>query len=167
MKSGSLKRVAGALSEQSRFQLEEETLGNRFFLCPFYSRCLLWWRWFQSQRSFSSLLLLKASSYGCSRDFLVTTGWAKARRTELNLAVFPLLCKLFCALVFLPESCRSPYLEAKSLGRLQATSSGAFLELPVLRYAKSGMMVFRVFALAAPSYSGWRGVKRCLAGDCC
>lgn len=35
MKSGSLNRDTGALSEQRRFQLEEESIGNRFFSAPF------------------------------------------------------------------------------------------------------------------------------------
>ncbi|NWU57571.1 AGRB1 protein, partial [Dromas ardeola] len=41
-------------------------------------------------------------------------------------------------------SCKSPCLDAKSPRRLQATSSGTFLELPALCYAKSSDMVFRV-----------------------
>lgn len=47
------------------------------------------------------LLLLKTSSRGCARDFLMATGWAKARSSEPNLADFPLPHKLVCSLLLL------------------------------------------------------------------
>lgn len=85
------------------------------------------------------LLLLKTSSRGCARDFLVTTGWAKARSSEPNLADFPLPHKLVCSLLLLN-------LEIALLGcKITAEASpGSFLELPALSYTKSGVMVFRV-----------------------
>lgn len=103
-------------SEQSRFQLEEEgfPLPPLLQVSPFLG--------FDPKGA--SLLF-------CARDSLVTTRWDKARKSNKpNPDAFPLLCKLACVLILLPEPCRSPRWLAKSLRRLQATWPEASLEAP-------------------------------------
>lgn len=119
MKSGSLNGDAGALGTK-QVSAGGGRIGGRF----------------SSATLVPGLSLLGFDPKGtsllfCARDSLVTTRWDKARKSNKpNPDAFPLLCKLVCVLILLPEPCRSPRWLAKSLRRLQATWPEASLEAP-------------------------------------
>lgn len=99
----------------------------------------------------------------------MTTGWAKARSSEPNLADFPLPHKLVCSLLLLN-------LEIALLGcKITAEAASSFIRQvlgaasPELHHVRrDGLQGATLpgFALAALSCPGWRRVKCCLAGAC-